>query len=226
MTKPRDYQPTNALNVAKAELVIFDLFGTLIQYGVMHHPFRQLLKWAKENGRQPKADDARRLMTLNADMPELAAALGICAPDVLIEQLKKDVREELKSLSLFADVKPILTRLTERGIPIAICSNLAAPYGEAVDLLLGDFKFLRCLSYDVGFIKPETGIYQFLITQANVPPQSCFFIGDTFIADYQGPLKFGMNALHLVRDKSSANDFTIHSLTEIWHFFISDRAVL
>lgn len=225
MTKPRNYQLTNALN-ANVELVIFDLFGTLIQYGVMHHPFRQLLKWAKENGRQPKADDARRVMTLNADIPELAAALGICAPDALIEQIKMDIREELNSLTLFADVKPTLTGLAERGIPFAICSNLAAPYGEAVDLFLGDFQFLRCLSYDVGFIKPETDIYQFLIKQANVSPQNCLFIGDTFLADYQGPLEFGMNALHLVRDESSANDFTINSLTEILHFSRNDRAVL
>ena len=49
----------------KIKYVIFDLFGTLVKYGVQHHPFRQLLKWARENGRPVKADDARTIMTTN-----------------------------------------------------------------------------------------------------------------------------------------------------------------
>ena len=43
----------------KISHVTFDLFGTLIKFGVQHHPFRQLLKWARENGRQVLPDDAR-----------------------------------------------------------------------------------------------------------------------------------------------------------------------
>lgn len=206
---------TNTSVSTKTDLVIFDLFGTLVQYGVMHHPFRQLLKWARENGRQPKADDARKLMTINADIPELASALSISAPDFLIDQVQKKIREELNSLSLYADVKPTLTTLSDRGIPFAICSNLASPYGEAVDRLLSDFQFIRCMSYEVGFIKPEAGIYQFLINKTNVKPENCLFIGDTLLADYDGPRQFGMNALHLVRDTPGENHFTISSLTEI-----------
>lgn len=32
------------------KLVIFDLYGALVKFGVMHHPFRELLKWAREHG--------------------------------------------------------------------------------------------------------------------------------------------------------------------------------
>lgn len=137
----------------------------------------------------------------------------------LIKQIKKDLQEKLNSLSLFADVKSTLISLTERGIPFAICSNLAAPYGKAVKRLLGDFQFICCLSYEIGYIKPEIGICQFLITESEASHENCIFIGDTFIADCQAPIQFGMNALHLVRDNSRANDFTINSLTEIFAFF-------
>mgnify|MGYP002382010874 CR=1 FL=1 len=206
---------TNKCKSGQANLVIFDLFGTLVQYGVQHHPFRRLLKWARENGRQPKADDARTLMTINTDIPNLVASLGINAPHTLIEQIEKDIQEELNSLSLFADVRPTLSGLTERGISFAICSNLAAPYGWVVEQLLGDYRFIRCLSYEIGFIKPEIGIYQFLITESGLTPENCIFIGDTFIADYQAPIAFGMNARHLVRDNSRSDNFTITSLSEI-----------
>ena len=112
-------------------------------------------------------------------------------------------------------MKPTLTALSDRGIPFAICSNLAFPYCEAVDRLLSDFQFIRCMSYEVGSIKPDVGIYQFLIDKTNVKPESCLFIGDTLLADYNDPRQFRMNALHLVRDKPMENHFTINSLAEI-----------
>ena len=49
-------------------------------------------KWAAT-----KADDARTLMTINTDIPNLVASLGINAPHTLIEQIEKDIQEELNS---------------------------------------------------------------------------------------------------------------------------------
>lgn len=195
-------------------LVIFDLFGTLIKYGVMHHPFRQLLKWARENGRQPKPDDALRLMTINGNIPELATALGISAPDWLIDQMQLQIREELNSLTLYEDVTPTLALLKARDIPIAICSNLASPYGEVLHRLLGEYRHIRCMSYEVGFIKPEPEIFRAVIAAAQVRPEACLFVGDTSLADYDGPRRFGMDARHLIRDKP-ANGDVINSLTDL-----------
>jgi hypothetical protein len=44
--------------------IVFDLYGTLIRFGVMHHTFRKILRWAKEQGCKPGQDDARKLMTM------------------------------------------------------------------------------------------------------------------------------------------------------------------
>lgn len=198
----------------KPSLVVFDLFGTLFNYGVMHHPFRQLLKWAKDNGRQPKPDDARTLMTINGDVSALATTLGINAPDTLIGQIELYIQEELASLTLYDDVIPTFTALNNRNIPVAICSNLASPYGKAIDLLLSKYPMIRGLSYETGFIKPEAGIYHAVISQAQVPPHGCLFVGDTLLADYEGPRQFGMRACHLVRQGSS-NGSIINSLTDI-----------
>lgn len=199
---------------AQPSLVVFDLFGTLIRYGVMHHPFRQLLKWAKDNGRRPRPDDARILMTVYGDISELADTLGIHAPESLIKQIQSHIQEELVSLTLYDDVTPTLSALQSRNIPFAICSNLARPYGEAIDLLLGEYSFIRSLSYEVGFIKPEPGIYQSVVSQTQVLPKQCLFVGDTLLADYEGPRQFGMRAFHLVRSEPSSKH-TINSLTDI-----------
>jgi hypothetical protein len=57
------------VNVSSVQkLVIFDLFGALVKFGTMHHPYRKLLKWARENWRNVQADDARHFMTTNLNV--------------------------------------------------------------------------------------------------------------------------------------------------------------
>ncbi len=201
-------------NSTSIDLVIFDLYGTLIKFGIMHHPFRELLKWAREHGRQVKEDDARNLMTTNANIFQLALHLEIQAPDDLLIKLQQSINEELASLTLFGDVIPTLTKIQSLGIPIAICSNLAQPYGDVINRLLSQFEFLRFLSYEVGFIKPEQEIYQKIILESGFSSESCLFVGDTFIADYDGPIKNGFQARHLVRNQKSGG-YQISTLSEI-----------
>ncbi|MDO8345864.1 MAG: HAD family hydrolase [Cellvibrio sp.] len=195
----------------KPTMVIFDLYGTLIKFGVMHHPFRALLKWAREQGRSARGDDVRQLMTVDADLFQLAGHLGINAPEEMLIQLQSQIDEELASLTLFDDVIPALEMLRSLGVPIAICSNLAQPYGAVIDRLLPQMELHRFLSYEVGFIKPEPQIYHQIVTDLCVTSAQCIFIGDTFIADYEGPIKSGMQARHLIRSHPPTN----HTLSSL-----------
>ncbi|WP_062057833.1 HAD family hydrolase [Cellvibrio sp. OA-2007] len=198
-------------NTEKPKVVIFDLYGTLVKFGVMHHPFRVLLKWAREQGRAARGDDARQLMTVDADLFQLAKHLGINAPKQILAQLQSQIDEELASLTLFEDVVPTLETLQSLRIPIAICSNLAQPYGAVIDQLLSRMELHRFLSYEVGFIKPEPPMYNQIVTELRVKSAHCLFIGDTFIADYEGPIKNGMQARHLARDHPPTN----HTLSSL-----------
>lgn len=201
-------------NAEKPKVVIFDLYGTLVKFGVMHHPFRILLKWAREQGRAARGDDARQLMTVDADLFQLAKHLGINAPKQILAQLQSQIDEELASLTLFEDVIPTLEKLQSLRIPIAICSNLAQPYGVVIDRLLPQIEMYRFLSYEVGAIKPEPQMYQRIVTDLCVESSQCLFIGDTFIADYEGAINNGMQARHLTRNNPSANH-TVSSLSAV-----------
>lgn len=198
----------------RPKLVIFDLYGTLIQFGVKHHPFRKVLQWARQQGRPPKPDDARFLMTRPENPAELFSAMGIVPPSQMITQLQIDIERELASLALFEDVIPTLRQLSEWHIPIAVCSNLAKPYGAVLEQLLPDVSLLKCLSYDVGYIKPEREIYQWIVDRAKVDPAQCLFVGDTLLADYEGPTQFGFRAKHLIRGAECSTG-TIGTLADI-----------
>lgn len=181
------------------KLVVFDLYGTLIRFGIKRHPFRKIFLWVRENNRKPSPEDARKLMTLDMAPEKLLAALGIYPPEEMLEQLYVDIEEELDSLTLFEDVIPVLESLRELEVSIAICSNLAQPYGKAINMLLPYSDIIRCLSYQVGHIKPEKEVYEWLTCESGIPPEKTLFVGDTYIADYQGPKEFGFRALHLAR---------------------------
>jgi HAD superfamily hydrolase (TIGR01549 family) len=195
-------------------LIVFDLYGTLVQFGIMHHPFRKVLLWAREQGRSPQPDDARRLMTADKDCAELLATLGIFPPANMLAQLHQEIQEELASLTLFDDALPTLDELANQGIPLAICSNLAKPYGAVIDKLLPQFNFARHLSYELGAIKPDREIYESIVAGTGLAPGQILFIGDTSLADYEGPTQFGFQAKHLVRGQTSGSN-TIASLTEV-----------
>lgn len=199
----------------KIDVVIFDLFGTLVNFGIQHHPYRQLLKWAREHGRKPLSNDARTIMTINGDIQQVANQLGINPPDGLIRKLTDDIEDELASLTLFDDVLPMLDEFQQRGIKLAICSNLAKPYGAIIERLLMQYPLEKILSYECGSIKPEPEIYRCITNAMKVTPSQCVFIGDTHLADVWGPQQIGMKGIHLSRtDKISQN--SISSLSEIF----------
>lgn len=198
----------------KISYVTFDLFGTLIKFGVQHHPFRQLLKWARENGRQVRPDDARTIMTINGGIGTIGNELGIIPSGELTSRLEGQINDELSSLTLFDDVIPALSALQSRGIRIGICSNLAQPYGAVIDRLLAGFNLEHFLSYELGIIKPEAQIYESILRRFNCRAEQCLFVGDTLEADYVGPIAMGMKALHLVRS-GATQSYQITSLTEV-----------
>jgi HAD superfamily hydrolase (TIGR01549 family) len=198
----------------RPKLVIFDLYGTLIQFGVKHHPFRKVLQWARQQGRSPELGDARFLMTRPEDPAELFSAMGIFPPAHMIAQLQIEIEQELASLALFEDVIPTIRQLSDWHIPMAVCSNLAKPYGAVLEQLLPDVPFVKCFSYDVGYIKPEQEIYQWIVDRAKVDPAHCLFVGDTLLADYEGPTQFGFRAKHLIRGAECSTE-TIGTLTDI-----------
>ena len=83
--------------------------------------------------------------------------------------------------------------LKKLGFKLALCSNLAMPYGKIVSSLL-PLLDAYAWSYEVAAIKPEPKIYQSLIDQLDCQASEVLFIGDTALADFTGPTAFGMSA--------------------------------
>lgn len=179
--------------------IVFDAFGTLLQRAGGRHPYRQLFQLAKAAGRRPQATDAEYVMAHPVGLAATAAWLGIHPSMSELALIETDLQADLKAVAFFEDAGPALVEARILGLKIAVCSNLAVPYGLIVRALLSEYVDTFVFSYDVGTTKPDPRIYSAVCDALNMSPDEIFFVGDTHGADVMGPRKFGMQAVHLVR---------------------------
>ncbi len=183
----------------KPSVIAFDIFGTLVKIGERRSPYKRLMKWMKNNGRKPDPNDAAMIMSNLAGFKEIAAMFGMTIPAQLLTELNNDLSYELQSIVLYEDTVSTLERLKQTGFKLALCSNLAMPYGKIVSSMLPPFH-AYALSYEVGAIKPDARIYQHLIDNLACQAGEVLFIGDTPLADVDGPTSFGMSARLIDRE--------------------------
>lgn len=183
----------------KIKGVIFDAFGTLLQIQQATHPFRQLLKLGIIQGRKPQANDIRVLMTTNLNLKAAARHLGIALQPHQIKLIHDALSAEIQSIEPYQDGLEAIRLLRESGVKVAVCSNLAKPYGSVVEVLLPDLDGYG-LSFEVGAMKPEKAIYEATVDQMSLHLEDCVMIGDSQRCDRDGPAAFGIKGFYLGRD--------------------------
>ncbi|UDG75233.1 HAD family hydrolase [Achromobacter sp. 77] len=196
--------------------VAFDVFGTLVNIDRPTRPFRKLVRLLHEAGRPRQRDDGIRAMSSAIDLRQAARLFGGMISEDALSALEAELRAEIESITLFPDAAPTLLALKARGIKVALCSNLAAPYGPPVLDLLPFQPDFCAWSYEAGAVKPQPEIYQYLCEGIACQPDEVLMIGDTIEADMIGPRKFGMHGYHLDRHAAISNSAeSVRSLSDV-----------
>jgi HAD superfamily hydrolase (TIGR01549 family) len=104
-----------------------------------------------------------------------------------------DLAFELQHIEPYEDSIATINQLKSTGYKVVLCSNTAKPYCEKVSSLLPPCDAYSW-SYETGVNKPNPRIYQHFIDLLNCKPEEILFIGDTQLADVEGPLAIGMHA--------------------------------
>ncbi len=213
----------------KYRAVIFDLYGTLVDD--LRYPHGQelgYLRWASDVAAVLGvcADDF--IGAWSATVPQqsvgeigtsLEAYALICDDlnvDVSDERLERAVATGLEyvghALTPRTDVMETLARLRNGGLKIGLISNCLAdtsklwpstPFAPLFDTVV--------LSYEVGMMKPDPGIYQLACERLGVQPGDCLYIGDGGSGELTGASNVGMDAV-LIR----APDDTENGDREDW----------
>src|SRR5471030_1859189 len=117
------------------DAVIFDAFGTLVKIHDGSHPYRKILKEGIRQGRRPKPEDARTIMTNNWSLAEAAECLEIKITSDLLSKIEDELSMELENIEAFTDGLSAVALLQAQGIKVGVCSNLAKPYASAIERL-------------------------------------------------------------------------------------------
>ncbi|MBP6552803.1 MAG: HAD family hydrolase [Vitreoscilla sp.] len=177
-------------NLHPIKAVVFDAFGTVIDYPVKLSPYALLRRhWRSEQGFK------QACLTQNIALPDLLQQLEL---DTLWPEMQSLLAQERMHLALYPEVPEVMKKLQQLQVKTAICSNLAHAYGTDVRRLLPDVD-ATILSYEAGHAKPEMAIYALVEQQLHVPKEQILFVGDTQRCDYDGPKAYGFHAAHLQR---------------------------
>ncbi len=149
----------------------------------------------------------------------------------ILERIQELFIQPIYSVAkLFDDAIPTLKRLkNDLNVKIAIVSN--TPWGSPSNLWnkeLSRFKLDSLQEYidisvfcvDVGWRKPASSIFQYILDTLHVCPDDCVFIGDNPKWDVEGPQKMNIDAILLDRNQkyTDLNVPRLKSLDELFEF--------
>jgi HAD superfamily hydrolase (TIGR01549 family) len=172
--------------------VAFDAFGTLVEIHDKRRPYARLAKAAT----QPLA---RSPMCEPIDLDTMAHLCGLTLDASEMAVLHADLQAELASTQPYPEAQEVLEDLRRLGLLTAVASNLALPYARPIEEELGALLDISCLSFEVGFVKPDGDFYTALCRRLKLLPQEVLMIGDTWRCDYEGATTAGLHAIHLDR---------------------------
>lgn len=181
------------------QAVIFDAFGTIVQIRNAKHPYRKILKHGKAQGRRISAGDVKKVMCNPLGLEQAAAYLGIIVEPARMAVITSDLIDELASVEAFHDAKACIATLKSAGIKVAVCSNLAMPYGAIVRRIFPDLDAYG-FSYAENAMKPDPLIYQAVLSELDANASSTWMIGDSQRCDRDGPRALGIRGHYLRRN--------------------------
>ncbi|KAA8553765.1 HAD family hydrolase [Pseudomonas marginalis] len=83
--------------------VILDAFGPILSSTAVAPPYRQLFKEGHRQGRRPKSNDARAVMTLDCGIEGAAEHLGIDLSQARLTEIQALLEADLASITPFPD---------------------------------------------------------------------------------------------------------------------------
>lgn len=177
--------------MSKIQAVCFDAFGTLVEIGDKRRPFRTLLSGQHLSHRTIDA------LTQPLGLREVAKDLAIVIGEARLQELELDLAAECISIRLRSGMQLLWAVLRQADVRIGVCSNLAQPYAAPLLASLPGIPDALILSFEVGFIKPQPEIFQFVCQRLGLAAEQILFVGDTLEADILGPRAIGMHAISI-----------------------------
>lgn len=165
------------------KLVIFDCDGVLVD-SVMAHSEVMSDNFARYDLHMSPVE-VRDVLGAGkmSEIGEAAKKLGAKLPDHWLDEIYTEIFDRLRQgVELIPDVKDVVERVADAGIPICVASNGSV---EKMKIMLGSSGLLDMFddaifsAHDVKSWKPEPGLFFHALETMNVQPNNCVVIEDS-----------------------------------------------
>ena len=167
-----------------AKAVVLDVYGTLIKLAGPTRAYDMLLASASRK-------DSRRALT---EPLTLADCAKITHTFILLRLAQSQLAREITGMRPYEGTFEALALLREKGLRIALCSNLAQDYIAPVDALFADEVDTAVYSCQVGLTKPSADIFHMACARLEVAPEDTLVIGNSESSDFMGARAAGLQA--------------------------------
>lgn len=199
--------------------VLFDFYGTLARAVAWGPKVEELLaghgllldpdanaRWhaeAADGVEHPEASASRERYIAWERARFCRLVQGCGAPAADVERIAADIYAATKvfTMAAYPEVPEVLAEVRAAGVTVAVCSNWDWDLDQALAQAgLEDLVDVVVTSAQAGARKPHPRIYRHTLERCGVGPDEALFVGDTFYADVEGPVAYGMPAVHVWRD--------------------------
>lgn len=188
--------------MSEPRLAVLDIGGTLVT-GPDRGPARRIAELAGLDDEQRRALHAA-LMTQPFEAPEQAAAFASHAFGPAAARATTEVWEaQLSEAEPVEGAPAALEALLDRGLRLALLSNIWRPYLDSVRHHLGPFfdehipEALQVFSFRVGLAKPDPRLFTRVLEAARVDPAGAVMIGDSYDKDIAPAAELGMGTVRV-----------------------------
>lgn len=188
----------------------------------MPSKFKTFLKFAQALSPSTKKINTEKwsaIMTMDFRNLDEMKELLFPTLDIDMSSWINKINEEVDSAQLYPETTEVLEKLKNKGYEMGVISNLATPYKKPYYTLgLDKYCSFRVFSCEVGYKKPEIGIYRIVEDNFLAREKKIIMIGDNYVCDYAAPIFFGWEALLLNRSEKKSGGRIIKNLTEIFGY--------
>jgi 2-haloalkanoic acid dehalogenase type II len=206
--------------------VLFDFWGTLVQQGA-YSPLKQTYRWLRPRMRFGEFVEKFERVTMTKPYDDqvmmfktACEALNVPAKDWVIERLIGVWNKNKLLSTLYPETIEALQDLKNKGIKIAIVSNTPKLSVDGVLEKFGLDKLFDavCFSYDVGYLKTDTELFDSTLQKLGVAKDEAVMVGDSLETDIAGAERAGVLAVLIDRKNTREYENKILSLKEVEKF--------
>lgn len=196
------------------KVIVFDLYNTLIAIQSNTQFFYRLYQESSNGFGIDRL--AYKHLLLTKPIQVIKEQLGKAFQELYTNK-QSELTHELNSIVLFDESTSVLQELTKHH-QLFLISNLAEPYAQAFYRLGLHTYFTEVFfSFEHGFIKPQTEIFQLVEKSTNTSGKNILMVGDSQRSDIEGAQKMGWESLRINRKSVELKNSEIGDLTELVH---------